>query len=69
MTINDRKLSAEDILKMSVFSKPIHFEELSYEAQDMIVRALLGEFEDANPPEIPESVKLELAAWAATEDK
>lgn len=44
------------------------FSELSETAQDLIVRSLLGEFDDAPPADIPASVKEEIAAWASTEE-
>lgn len=41
------------------------FARLSEEAQDLIVRAFLGEFDESPPPETPESVKAEIADWAS----
>ncbi len=55
---------------IGVCSSPIEagtttFSELSEEAQDLIVRAVLGEFEDG-PPEISEEVRDEIALWASS---
>lgn len=41
------------------------FCRLSEQAQDLIVRAAMG---DAPPPQIPESVKAEIAQWASEPD-
>ena len=37
---------------------------LSEHAQDLIVRAAMGEFDNAPPPEIPDEIKAEIAKWA-----
>lgn len=42
------------------------FSRLSQEAQDLIVGALIGEFNDS-PPEISESVRAEIQEWANLE--
>jgi len=42
---------------------PTDFSRLSQEAQDAIVGAMVGEYEDG-PPELAESVKDEIRAWA-----
>lgn len=44
------------------------FCRLSEQAQDLIVRAAMGEFNDSPPPEIAESVKAEIAEWASEPD-
>lgn len=44
------------------------FCRLSEQAQDLIVRAAMGEFNDSPPPEIPESVKGEIAQWVSEPD-
>lgn len=44
------------------------FNRLSEQAQELIVRAVIGEFNDASPPEIPESVKAEIAQWVSEPD-
>jgi hypothetical protein len=41
------------------------FSELSPEAQDLIVSAILGDFEKSGPPLMSESVRAELREWAA----
>ena len=45
------------------------FATLSKDAQDLIVRAFLGEFDESPPPEIPESVKAEIADWASKDEE
>ena len=45
------------------------FARLSEEAQDLIVRAFLGEFDDSPPPEMPDSVKAEIADWASKDEE
>lgn len=44
------------------------FCRLSEQAQDLIVRAAMGEFNDSPPPEITDSVKVEIAQWASEPD-
>jgi len=44
------------------------FSRLSEQAQDLIVRAAMGEFNDSPPPEIADSVKAEIAQWASEPD-
>lgn len=44
------------------------FCRLSDQAQDLIVRVAMGEFNDSPPPEIAESVKAEIAQWASKPD-
>lgn len=44
------------------------FSRLSEQAQDLIVRAAMGEFNDSPPSEIPESVQAEIAQWASEPD-
>lgn len=44
------------------------FCRLSEQAQDLIVRAVMGEFNDAPPPEISNPVKAEIAQWASEPD-
>lgn len=44
------------------------FSRLSLEAQDLIVRAATGQFEDGPPADIPESVRAEILAWASAPD-
>lgn len=41
------------------------FCRLSEEAQNLIIGALLGDYDKLGPPEIPESVKNEIAHWVA----
>jgi len=43
------------------------FSKLSAEARKFIVNAMVGEYDNA-PPEIPESVKAEIAEWAYAPD-
>lgn len=45
------------------------FSRLSQEAQDLIVSAMVGEFDESGPPEIPESVKAEIADWASKDEE
>ncbi len=56
---------------MSMFAASDHhpegettFSELSQEAQDLIVSAFMGEFDETGPPEIPDDVKEEIRNWA-----
>jgi hypothetical protein len=44
------------------------FRFLSEEAQSLIVRAFVGEFDGGPAPSIPESVKAEIAEWAYSQD-
>lgn len=44
------------------------FSRLSEQAQDLLVRAAMGEFNDSPPPEITDSVKAEIAQWASEPD-
>ena len=44
------------------------FSRLSEQAQDLIVRAMMGEFDDAPPQDIPDEVKAEIAQWASEPD-
>lgn len=46
-----------------VVGNPTDFSRLSQEAQDAIVGAMVGEYE-SGPPELAESVKDEIRAWA-----
>lgn len=41
------------------------FSNLSEIAQDYIVRAVLGEFHENPPQNIPDDVKMEIAKWAS----
>lgn len=41
---------------------------LSPMAQELIVMAVLGKFENGPPPNIPESVQKEISEWAETEE-
>lgn len=43
---------------------PTDFARMSQEAQDAVVNAMMGEYDDG-PPDLPESVKDEIRAWAA----
>lgn len=43
---------------------PTDFARMSQEAQDAVVNAMMGEYEDG-PPDLPESVKDEIRTWAA----
>jgi hypothetical protein len=59
---------------LHAFDRPVRdedtaFSRLSQEAQDLIVRAIVGEFDEAGPPEIPDSVREEIAEWAAGPDE
>jgi hypothetical protein len=44
------------------------FASLGEEAQDLIVRAFLGEFNDSPPPEVSGRVKAEIADWASKDE-
>jgi len=44
------------------------FCRLSEQAQDLIARAAMGEFNDSPPPEITDSAKAEIAQWASEPD-
>jgi hypothetical protein len=46
----------------------IPFNKLSKEAQDLIVRASVGEFDDCEPPDISEEVKEEISRWGYGEN-
>ena len=41
------------------------FEKLSEEAQCLIVDAVLGIYDDTEPPKISENVRAEIANWAS----
>jgi ATP-dependent Clp protease ATP-binding subunit ClpA len=42
----------------------VAFQDLSPEAQDLVVRAALGEFDETGPPEIPEAMREQITQWA-----
>jgi aspartate/methionine/tyrosine aminotransferase len=39
------------------------FSQLSKEAQDLIVSAAIGEFDESNPPEMSQAVREEIENW------
>ena len=45
------------------------FKGLSYEAQTLIVNALMGLYDNCDPPEISESIQNELIAWCEGDDQ
>jgi hypothetical protein len=45
--------------------RPSGFNALSDEAQELIVSAVVGEFDKTGPPEIPDDVRKELERWYA----
>lgn len=50
-------------LSIPEIENPTDFSRLSQEAQDAIVGAMVGEYENG-PPKLSESVKAEIRAWA-----
>ena len=44
------------------------FSTLSEEAQELIVSAVVGDFKDTGPPEMPDTVRAEIAAWAKIDE-
>jgi len=44
------------------------FSKLSIPAQTLIVDAILGKYDFAKPPDIPESVRTEIINWAQTRE-
>lgn len=43
------------------------FAAMSEEAQEIVVGAFLGEYDQSGPPDIPERVRNEITAWANAE--
>lgn len=48
--------------------RPTLFGQLSKEAQDLIVRSTLGEFDSSPPPKISAQTKAEIAQWAQSSE-
>ncbi len=64
MNINALLSALATLAETSAPAEDTEFAKLSDEAQDLIVRAAVGEFEDG-PPEIPDRIKEEIRQWAA----
>jgi len=43
------------------------FSKLSSTAQDLIIDALMGKFDESGPPEMSPEVRAELEAWSITD--
>lgn len=48
--------------------KASEFIELSEQAQELIISAIMGDFDKSCLPPIPDNVKAEIAAWASTNE-
>ena len=61
-------LATPTALPLATGSGSTPFASLSPLAQELIVNAAMGEYERSGPPDIPESVKAEIAAWAQEDE-
>jgi hypothetical protein len=44
------------------------FSLMSQKAQEFVINAAMGEYDESGPPTIPNNIKAEIATWAQTEE-
>ena len=59
----DKFPGVDKALEACLHPSDADFRHLSYEAQELIVDAALGKFDNAPPPDIPDSLRRELIDW------
>lgn len=62
------RLATPTSLALGTGSGSTAFARLSPLAQELIVNAVIGEYDKSGPPDIPEAVKAEIAAWAREDE-